>query len=292
MTDAAISLPAGDRPGVTGQSARRSRMRAQAWHRLWRGFSWAIVCAIAASLVTPQIVVILSAFNDATIVAFPPTGFTVRWFAKALANRDFAAAAVNSAIVAFATAGIAGIAGTLFAYVIERFRFRGRGALEAILGLSLLIPHFTLGLGLLMTAVQLGLTRTYAILVAAHVLLVLPFIMRSVYVSLRNLGGRIPLAAATLGARPLTVLIRIELPLLAPGILSGVLMAAILSFTEFSGSLFLVGRRTETLPVAMYNYIRDYSEPTIAAMAAMMIVAVVALLTIASRFLGLRRILS
>jgi len=283
---------AGEFAGATRGAAHSGRMLRWAIDRAWRAAAFGFLALIVLSLVLPQAVVILSALNTATIVSFPLSGVTLRWFVRAVANPDFAEAALHSAVVAGATALIAGSLGTLIAYAGERFAFRGRRLLEAGLSLPLLIPHFTLGLGLLITAFQLGVARTYGVIVAAHVLLVLPFVMRSVYVSLANLDETLPLAAATLGARPLTIVLRIELPLLAPGILCGLLLAAILSFTEFSASLFLVGRHTQTLPVAMYNYIQDFSEPTIAAVAAMMIVAVAAVLACATRLIGLKRVLA
>ena len=94
--------------------------------------------------------------------------------------------------------------------------------------------------------------------IVCHVVLVLPFVLRSVYVSLRNLDQRFELAAASLGAPPLRVLLTITLPLLLPGLVSGWLFAAILSFNEFTASLFVTAQRTQTLPVAMYNYVREY----------------------------------
>ncbi len=97
--------------------------------------------------------------------------------------------------------------------------------------------------------------------VACHVVLVLPFVLRSVYVSLRNLDRRLELAAASLGAPPHRVLITVTLPLLLPGLVSGWLFAAILSFNEFTASLFVTAQRTQTLPVAMYNYVREYADP-------------------------------
>ena len=123
-------------------------------------------------------------------------------------------------------------------------------------------------------------------------ILVLPFVLRSVYVSLRNLDQRLELAAASLGAPPHRVLVTITLPLLLPGLVSGWLFAAILSFNEFTASLFVTSQRTQTLPVAMYNYVRDYADPSMAALSVMYIVATAALLTFANAFLGLGKVLN
>ena len=128
-------------------------------------------------------------------------------------------------------------------------------------------------------------------IVACHVVLVLPFVLRSVYVSLRNLDPRLELAAASLGAPPYRVLGTVTLPLLLPGLVGGWLFAAILSFNEFTASLFVTAQRTQTLPVALYNYVREYADPSMAAVSVIYIVVVATLLTLANAFLGLGKVL-
>jgi putative spermidine/putrescine transport system permease protein len=277
-----------------GPSARRAVNipRALLLYRLSRLAGYAIVAAIVLFLLLPPLVVIVSAFNPTAILIFPPTGFSLRWFERALTYGDFRTGFVNSLLVAAATACIAVTIGTLLAYALERYRFRGRAVLEATISLPLIMPHFTLGLGLLIAAAQIGMQRTYLVLIVANTILVVPFVLRSVHVSLRNFDPRLALAAASLGASPTMVLLKIELPLLMPGMAGGWLLAFILTFTEFTASLMLVGRNTETLPVAMYNYIRDYSEPTLAAIAAMIIVGITCVIFFANRVLRLRKVLA
>jgi putative spermidine/putrescine transport system permease protein len=118
------------------------------------------------------------------------------------------------------------------------------------------------------------------------------FVLRSVYVSLRNLDPSYELAAASLGATPLRVLLTITVPLLLPGLVSGWLFAAILSFNEFTASLFVTSQRTQTLPVAMYNYVREFADPSMAALSVMYIVATAILIAFANRFLGLGKVLN
>src|SRR4029077_18529181 len=115
--------------------------------------------------------------------------------------------------------------------------------------------------------------------VACHVILVLPFVLRSVYVSLKNLDQIYELAAASLGATPLRVLLTVTLPLLLPGLVSGWLFAAILSFNEFTASLFVTSTRTPSLSRAMYNYVREYADPSMAAISVLYILATATLLT-------------
>jgi putative spermidine/putrescine transport system permease protein len=180
----------------------------------------------------------------------------------------------------------------MFAFVIDRYRLPFKKAIEGILVSPLVIPHFTVGLGFLILAAQIGLSRGFAVVVACHVILVLPFVLRSVYVSLKNLDQSYELAAASLGATPLRVLLTVTLPLLLPGLVSGWLFAAILSFNEFTASLFVTSQRTQTLPVAMYNYVREFADPSMAALSVMYIVGTAALIAFANAFLGLGKVLN
>jgi putative spermidine/putrescine transport system permease protein len=187
---------------------------------------------------------------------------------------------------------IALVAGAALAIALERYQFRLKRTLEAVLLSPLVVPHFTVGLGFLILAAQLGLARGYAVVVACHVVLVLPFVLRSVYVSLRNLDPRLELAAASLGAPPHRVLASVTLPLLLPGLCGGWLFAAILSFNEFTASLFVTAQRTQTLPVALYNYVREYADPSMAAVSVIYIALTALLLTFATVFLGLGKVLN
>jgi putative spermidine/putrescine transport system permease protein len=255
--------------------------------------AWAVVLGlILLYMVVPSIVVILAAFNDKAILRFPPEQWSWRWFNKAINYEDFRNGFHNGLYITAWASGIALVVGTAFAYAIDRFEFRGKQLLETILLSPLVIPHFTVGLAFLILASQTALRRTFILVVVTHVILVLPFVLRSVYVSLKNLDTTVERAAASLGAPPWQVLVRIDLPLLAPGLFGGWLFAAILSFNEFTASLFVTGQRTQTLPVAMYTYVREYADPSMAAISTMFIVSTAIILMVANRFLGLQRILA
>jgi putative spermidine/putrescine transport system permease protein len=260
--------------------------------RLLRLTGILVVVAILGFLVLPAIVVTLAAFNNRSILSFPPETWSLRWFAKALTYEDFQSGFCNGLIVTGWASSIALVVGAGFAFALDRYQFRLKGAIETVLLSPLVIPHFTIGLGFLIIAAQLGLARSFTTVIACHVVLVLPFVLRSVYVSLRNLDQRFELAAASLGASPHNVLLTVTLPLLAPGLVGGWLFAAILSFNEFTASLFVTAQRTQTLPVAMYNYVREYADPSMAALSVVYIVATATLLTFANAFLGLGKVLN
>lgn len=240
----------------------------------------------------PSLVVIVVAFGERSIMMFPPDRWSLRWFERALTYPDFRKGVINGLYVSAWASAIAVVIGTMAAYAIDRYAFHGRRTLEHLLLSPLVIPHFTLGVGLLLLATSVGASRTYAVIIVCHVILVVPFVMRSVWVSLKNIDPMLDRAAASLGAPPLTVFFRIHLPLLAPGLAGGWLFAFILSFNEFTATLFVSTAATQTLPVAMYNYVREYADPTMAALSALMVTATALFLIVANRFLGLDRILS
>lgn len=267
-------------------------MTAAAQQSLLSWLGKAVILLILGFVVCPALVVTIAAFNAKAILAFPPDALSWRWFEKALAYEDFRAGAYNGLIVTFWASLLALIVGASFAYVLDRYSFRGKAALETVLLSPLVIPHFTIGLGLLILTAQIGAGRGFAVVVVAHVILVLPFVLRSVYVSLRNLDRRLELAAASLGASPGRVMLTVTLPLLLPGLVSGWLFAAILSFNEFTASLFVTAQRTQTLPVAMYNYVREFADPSMAAVSVIYIGVTALLLVIANIFLGLGKVLN
>jgi putative spermidine/putrescine transport system permease protein len=259
---------------------------------LLRAVGITLVLATLGFVLLPALVVAIAAFNARAILAFPPEALSWRWFVKALAYEDFRAGFRNGLIVTAFASTIALIVGASFAFALDRYSFPLKRTIETILLSPLVIPHFTVGLGFLILAAELGAARGFAVVVACHVVLVLPFVLRSVYISLRNLDPRFELAAASLGAPPHRVLTSVTIPLLVPGLVSGWLFAAILSFNEFTASLFVTSQRTQTLPVAMYNYVREYADPSMAAISVMYIVATAALLTLANAFLGLGKVLN
>lgn len=259
----------------------------------WLSFAGVVaVVLILGFLLLPVVVVTIAAFNDRAILSFPPQAWSLRWFARALAYEDFREGFRNGLIVTAGASTIALIAGATFAFALDRYQFRFKRALEGVLLSPLVIPHFTVGLGFLILAAQIGWIRTYSLVIVCHVVLVLPFVLRSVYVSLRNIDQRYELAAASLGAPPHRVLTTVTLPLLLPGLVSGWLFAAILSFNEFTASLFVTAQSTQTLPVAMYNYVREFADPSMAALSVLYIVGTAALITFANAFLGLGKVLN
>src|SRR5438105_1825112 len=162
----------------------------------------AVVVLLLAFLTLPSVVVIVVSFNPTTIMAFPPHGLSLRWYENALTYPQFQRAAVNSLIVTAAATLLALPIGTAAALALVRHRVAARAVWAAALLSPVIVPGVAAGLGFLILAAGLGLLASRWVLIAVHAILVLPFVIRSVSVSVANLDPALDRAAASLGARP------------------------------------------------------------------------------------------
>ena len=249
-----------------------------------------VVLALVLFMTLPTLVVVVASFNPTAILSFPPQGLSLRWYENALTYPQFRRAALNSLIVTAASAALALPIGTAAALALVRYPVRLRGLWNTALLSPLVVPGVAAGLGLLILAARLGLLANRVVLIVAHVVLVLPFVIRSVMVSVANLDPMLERAAASLGARPWRLFRRVTLPLLRPGLFAALLFAVIVSANEFVVSLFVSTRVTEILPVAMFTYVVNYTDPTMAALSTLFVAATFAAVFLADRLLHLSRV--
>ena len=250
----------------------------------------AVVVALLGFMTLPTLIVVVASVNPTEMLAVPPSGVSFRWYEHALTYPQFRRAAVNSLIVTSVSAVVALPLGTAAALALVRYPVWGGRVWAALLLSPLVVPGVAAGLGFLILAARLGILQSSAVMIAAHVVLVLPFVIRSVMVSVANLDPLLERAAESLGARPWRVFWRVTLPLLRPGLFAALLFAVIVSVNEFVVSLFVSTRVTEILPVAMYTYVVNYTDPTIAAVSTLFITATFVAVFAADRLLNLARV--
>jgi putative spermidine/putrescine transport system permease protein len=249
-----------------------------------------VVGALLAFMTLPTLVVIVASVNPTEMLAFPPSGVSFRWYEHAVTYPQFRRAAINSLIVTSVSVAVALPLGTAAALALVRSRVRGSRWWAALLLSPLVVPGVAAGLGFLILAARLGVLQSRVVMIVAHVVLVLPFVIRSVMVSVANLDPMLERAAESLGARPWRVFRRVTLPLLRPGLFAALLFAVIVSVNEFVVSLFISTRVTEILPVAMFSYVVNYTDPTIAAVSTLFIAATFVAVFVADRLLDLSRV--
>ena len=238
-------------------------------------------------LLAPLVIVVILAFSSGQYLSFPPPGFSLRWFAALAESEALMGAALNSAILAVIVTGIALLTGFPAALAVARGLAPAwvAGALSA----PLLMPTLVIGLSLLMVLQPLGLLATWPGLAMGHLVVVLPFVVRLLVAAFSTLPPDLDDAAATLGARPLPAFVLITLPLAAPGALAAATLSFLLSFDETVISLFLVGPRLTTLPVALFHYAENRVDPLVAALAVGLIALSVAVVLLVDRLVGFTR---
>ena len=258
-------------------------------------FSGLVLAAFALMLAPVATVMAISTFRQ-EIVSFPPAGLTLEWYVNAWERREFARGFLTSLQVASLATLIGVPLGTAAAFALVRGRPPGAAALNTLLLGPLAVPGVVAGTALYMFYLRAefwldrDITSTLEGLVAAHVLLTIPWTVRLVTASLQGLDRSAEEAAANLGARPFTVFRRVTLPAMRPGIIAACLFSFIQSFENLELSLLLVGPGRTTLPVAMLNYLEFRVDPTLAAVATVQIVLVAVLMLVTDRFVPVARI--
>jgi putative spermidine/putrescine transport system permease protein len=254
---------------------------------LWR----LVIALLYLFLLGPLIVIVIVSFNAEQYLSFPPQRWSLHWYVDLLANAAFVEGFRVSLVLATATTVVAVAIGIPAAFALSRYRFRGRELLLSFFTLPLMVPGVVLGLGLLLVFSRLRLTATYPGLLAAHLIITVPYVIRTVATSLSTVVLDYEEAAQSLGATPWRVFWRVTLPLVMPGIIAGAAIAFIISFDEVVLTLFLIGPRLTTLPVEVYNYVQFRTDPLVAALSVVLVAISLAGVVLIERALGLRRVL-
>jgi putative spermidine/putrescine transport system permease protein len=234
----------------------------------------------------PMAIILVISFSADSYLSFPPSGWSTKWYGAVLGNASFMQGFRNSAFIAVIVAFLSLALGLPAAYALVRLKFPGRNLIRSLVIAPLILPAMMLGLGILMVFTPAGLVATYPGLVLAHLVMTLPFSIRILQTALSNLGTDVDEAAMTLGARPLQVFMQITLPRLTPGVVASSAIALILSFDEIVLSLFIVGPRLQTLPVALYRYVDERTDPMVAVLAVLMITLSLAIVLVVERSIG------
>lgn len=230
------------------------------------------VIAVLVFLALPILIVIPLAFSNDVSLSFPPHGFSLRWFANIAARPEFLSAFLLSAQVAVFATAMAMLIGVPAAVGIVRYQFPGRDTLLMIFMTPLIFPAIVLGAALALVLSPMGLLRNFWGLALAHVVLTFPYVLRTAVATLFEVDKALQEAAYTLGANRWRAFRHVTLPLLRPGLLAGATFALIISFDEFTITMFLVGPGVMTLPLEMYNYAEFSLDPTIAAISTILLV--------------------
>ena len=231
-------------------------------------------------LLGPIIIVIPISFSSSSFLSYPLPGLSTRWYEAVLEPFPWMFAVENSIIVAVATTIIATILGTLAAYGLTRADFPGKALIFGLLISPLAVPLVITALGLYFFFARIGLVQTHIGLIVAHVVLATPFVVITVSATLKGFDWNLVRAAESLGASPLGAFFQVTLPLIMPGVLAGAIFAFVTSLDEIVVALFISGPAQSTLPRQLFTGLRDQLDPSIVAIASMLIAVSVTILII------------
>jgi putative spermidine/putrescine transport system permease protein len=266
---------------VTASRAGRNGPVALAFHALFVAF-----------MLAPILIVLWVAFTPEGFLSIPTGKLSLRWFRAIARYPEFIDAFRNTLLLGAASTLFAVALSVPAALAIARYRFPGRDALAALFLSPLMIPHVVLGVAFLRFFTTIGMGGTFAGLVLAHVVIVMPFTMRLVIAAATGMDRAVENVAVSLGASAFTVFRRVTLPLILPGVVSGAALAFIQSFDEVTMTVFVAAPGTMTLPVRMFLYIQDNIDPLVTSISACVIAVTVLFLVVLDRVYGLERLLS
>ena len=248
--------------------------------------------AMVAFMLAPLVMIVLMSFTPSGGFVLPGWQWSLRWYRAVFAYPGFVDAFLLSVRLALAAAGIATVLAFGAVWALQRRLVPGGEWFNSLFMSPLLVPAVVFGIAMLQFLNCHGLYNSFVGVMVAHVVVVLPFVVRVIASALRDVPRQLEWAAMSLGASPVATVLRVTLPLCARGVIAGFLFAFIVSFDEVTVTLFITGPAYQTLPVRLYNYLTDQVDPTAAAVSAMLIFLSLCLIVALDRlggFKGMRR---
>ncbi|QTV79284.1 ABC transporter permease [Microbacterium sp. NIBRBAC000506063] len=252
----------------------------------------AILLGVVVTLymLVPLLVVAGASVSESRFLTFPPQGFTLDWYVDALTSDTYLEPFRLSLMVGVTVAIFAAVIGTAAALALTRFPIPGAGAIQALLMSPLTLPTIILAIGALsLTSMTIGAPNV-GVLVVVHIVIAIPYVMRTVTGVMARADHFTEEAARTLGASAWNRYRLVVLPIARPGIAAGAFFAFNISFDDAVIALFLRTPQLETLPIAIYGQLEFSTSPTVAAVSTLMVLITVVLMIVLERIIGLGRL--
>jgi len=248
-----------------------------------------LIAVLYLFLLAPLFIMVVLSFSSNQYISFPPKGFTLEWYARLPSTYQFMDGLQTSLITASVATVVVLLLGVPVALAISRFHFKGKAAIQAFFLSPLLVPTIVTALGLLLLLGPMGRTNTYFSIILGHTAITIPYVIRTTLISLQTSETSCEDAARVLGASGLTVFRRITLPIIAPGVISGGVLAFIVSFDELVVSLFVAESGKPTLPVHIMRYVENSADAVVAALSVILILFSILIVVVVERLTGLRK---
>ena len=239
-------------------------------------------------LFAPIVILLIFSFNEAKSLSVF-SGFSFKWYKELFNDTETLAAVKNTLILALSAAAISTVMGTAAAVGINKLRNRAlRAAMDSVTNIPMINPDIITGISLMLMFVFVGrlfgaaTSLNFATMLIAHVTFCLPYVILQVLPKLQQMDKSLPEAAMDLGCTPLRAFIKVEIPEIMPGIVTGLIMAFTLSLDDFVISYFTSGNGFQTLPIRIYNMTKKIVTPKMYALATIVFFVILALLLISN----------
>jgi len=255
------------------------------WHKTGHYGLRVIACLVLLFLMLPILVIMPLSFNAEPFFSFTegmlsldPDAYSMRWYQAVLSDQNWLLAIRNSFIIGIAAALIATTLGTLAAVGLSSPWMPYKRLITALLLSPMIVPLIIIAAGMFFFYTQFNLVGTFLGLIIAHAALGVPFVIITVTATLSGFDRSLFVAGLSLGASPIKVFWDVVIPLIRPGVISGGLFAFVTSFDEVVLVIFLAGPEQRTIPRQMFSGLREQINPTILAVATLLVVLSAAML--------------
>ena len=246
-----------------------------------------VVAILLVLVVAPLVVPVLMAISDTPNIVFPPKGFTLKWFAKVLQTQEAQESFVFSLKLAGVVTMVSLALGVPAAAALARYEIPGRGLILGLVLSPLVVPLIVTGVALLQVFAMLGSRATFMQLVIGHTVVCLPYMIRAVSGAFVLVNRSLEDAASVMGASPLMVALKVTWPQVRPGVLAGTVFSFIVSFDDYPISMWMADGAHFPVPLYMHKLIELSFDPSIAAVAALMIFFALILVLIIEKVFGI-----
>jgi putative spermidine/putrescine transport system permease protein len=268
-------------------------MKASVWDAIVdsgpRWLNGALCVAFVVFLLLPFAVALPISFSR--LAVFPPADFTTEWYVKFFASDQFNDAWRVSLLLALIAASLATFIGAALALAVTRFSFPGKDVLANLTLSPLIVPGVATGVGLVFYFTYVGILNGWLRLVIAHVIITVPYVVRVMMASLHSFDRSLEEAAMNLGATEHYAFWSVTLPVVRTGLAAGFLFAFMASFENLPATVFVVQPGTRTMPVVLFDYVRDDFNPIVAVVTVVMVGVAATAMWIDNRMVGLERLM-
>ncbi|MGE0313570.1 MAG: ABC transporter permease [Lautropia sp.] len=251
--------------------------------------SWIVALLVVVFLLGPLLVTVAVSFTSSSVYTLPPPEWSLRWYAAIARKAGFWDSVWLSVQIALLSTLAALVLGTAAAIAVVRGHFRGREAIATFAVSPLMMPGLVIGVAMLQFLRGVGLRDAWTGLLIAHVVVTLPFVVRTLLAALERFDFALIDAARTLGLGYPRAVLQVLAPNLAPAFLTSGLFAFLASMDNYPISIFLTDARNKTLPIKMLQYLEESPDPTLAAISTGLIMLALLALIAGARGVGLNR---